>query len=265
MKKAFISTVSLALVFSMALSFASCDGDDDATKENTSTTTEATQTNAPQATEKQTEKATDRQTDTPDESEPTEDTATNAAITDAPVTDAPITNSPATTPETKAPAKDTTKMPETEAPVEDTTQVPETSAPEEETKAPEATRHTLTIPPEDPSIDYSQWGKYGFEKMLPEPLPYSDQEADWHNARFDYAPNVYVIGSMNKMYSTDEERKACYEILDEYANSLKKYGYDLYKTSRFWELTDDFNNMIAISLDDNDNNRIYVEIILATV
>ena len=178
MKKAFISTVSLALVFSMALSFASCDGDDDATKENTSTTTEATQTNAPQATEGETENATDAQTDTPDESEPTEDTATNAVVTDA-----PVTNSPAATPETKAPA--------------------------------------MTAPVQDPNVDYSHWGKHGFENLFPIPLPFSDEEADWVGR--EYNSGHYAVKNNKKICLDDPDD--FYRIFKEYVESFEDYGY----------------------------------------
>ena len=179
MKKAFISTVSLALIFATALSFASCNGDDDITKENTSTPTTSTQ-----ATEKQTEKATDAQTDTYDESEPADDSATNAIVTEVTVTDAPETKQPqiivqtTKAPETSAPIEDTTKTPETQAPAEDTT-TEVTTKPEEDTKAP-----ATTAPGQDPNVDYSQWGKHGFENLLPIPLPYSDEEADWNSRKF---------------------------------------------------------------------------------
>ncbi len=206
MKKAFISTVSLALVFSMALSFASCDGDDDATKENTSTTTEATQTNAPQATEGETENATDAQTDTPDESEPIEDTATNAAVTDAPVTDAPITNSPATTPETKAPAKDTTKMPETSAPIEDTTS------------------SLTTAPEKDPDVDYSEGEENDFEKLLPVPLPFTDK-TEWLGEQL--SDRKYVLFTKDYMWTTSEEKEYCLKIIEEFAYSFTQYGYSV--------------------------------------
>jgi hypothetical protein len=174
MKKAFISTVSLALVFSMALSFASCDGDDDVTKD------QSTQTNAPQATEKQTEKATDAQTDTPDESEPTEDTATNAAVTNA-----PITNSPVTTPETKAPA--------------------------------------TTAPGQDPNVDYSHWGKHGFENLLPIPLPFSDEEADWVSR--EYSLDHYSIKNNKKIRLDDPDDFP--RIFKEYVESFEDYGYSV--------------------------------------
>ena len=224
MKKAFISTVLLALVFSMALSFASCDGDDDATKENISTTTEATQTNAPQATEKQTEKATDAQTDTPDATEPAEDPATDAAVTDAPITNAPATNAP----ETSNPAKDTTKAPETSAPAEDTTKAPETEAPAEDptstaTTKPEedTTAPATTAPGQDPNVDYSQWGKHGFENLIPIPLPFSDEEADWVSKR-DGSVNYYVRNDKKiRLENPDDFIK----IFKEYVESFEAYGY----------------------------------------
>ena len=257
--KSIKSIISVILVFTMAFTFIACNEDEG---ENTTAEISTAPATAPEsASDHITEELAETNASIEDSArepagtnEPAEDTA-EPEETEVPAEDTAA-------PETKAPAEDTAKAP-TSTPAEDTTKAP-TTKPVETTAPEETTAHILMAPPEDPSIDYSQWGKYGFEKMLPEPLPYSDQEADWQNARFDYAPNMYVIGSMNRMYSTDEERKACYEILDEYANSLKKYGYDLsFKTARFWELTDNFNNMIVISLDDNDNNHIFIEITFA--
>ncbi len=221
MKKAFISTVSLALVFSMALSFASCDGDDDVTKENTSAATEATQTNAPQATEGETEKVTDRQTDIPDESEPAEDSATNAIVTEVTVTDAPETKQPqiivqtTKAPETSAPVEDTTKAPETEAPVEDTTSEV-TTKPEEDTKAP-----ATTAPGQDPNVDYYEWGKHGFENLLPIPLPFSDEEADWVSKK--EGGHNYNVTNDKKIRLDDPDDFP--RIIKEYVESYEAYGY----------------------------------------
>ncbi len=250
MKNKLKTPLTLLLAFATCMTFAACTGQisstDASSDYNTSSNEEATLA----------EISTSAITTAPAEDSATNATVTDAPVTDTPVTNAPVTNEPATTPETKAPAKDTTKTPETEAPVEDTTKAPETSAPEEETKAPETAKHILTIPPEDPSVDYYELGKYGFEKMLPEALPFSDEEANWLNIKFDVDSDsgsfiTYSIISGNVMYSTDEERAVCYDILDEYANSLKKYGYGLYKTYRYWKLTDDLNNTILIALTQN--------------
>lgn len=67
--------ISLSLVFAMALSFASCDGDDDVTSDSAGTSTQSSQTDSTQTTVDQTEKATENaQTNTPDATEPAEDT-----------------------------------------------------------------------------------------------------------------------------------------------------------------------------------------------
>ncbi len=220
MKKAFISTVSLALVFSMALSFASCDGDDDVTKD------QSTQTNAPQATEKQTEKATDAQTDTPDATEPAEDPATDAAVTDAPITNAPATNAP----ETSSPAKDTTKAPETSEPIEDTTKAPETEAPVEDPTSPATTKPeedtkapATTAPGQDPNVDYSQWGKHGFENLLPIPLPFSDEEADWKSKKL--SSTYFQVKNFKMIYF--ETADDFVSAVKEYAESYESLGYTL--------------------------------------
>ena len=225
MKKAFISTVSLAFVFSMALSFASCEGDDDATKENTSTSTStSSQITSAQATEGETEKATDAQTDTPDATEPIEDPATDAAVTDAPITNAPATNAP----ETSSPAKDTTKAPETSAPAEDTTKAPETEAPVEDTTSPvttkpeeDTTAPATTAPGQDPNVDYSEWGKHGFENLLPIPLPFSDEEADWISR--ESTSDNYQVKNNKKIRLDDPDDFP--RIFKEYVESYEAYGY----------------------------------------
>ncbi len=253
MKKAFISTVSLALVFSMALSFASCEGDDDATKENTSAATEATQTNAPQATEGETEKATDRQTDTPDESEPIEDSATNAIVTEVTVTDAPETKQPqiivqtTKAPETSAPAEDTTKAPETEAPVEDTTSEV-TTKPEEDTKAP-----ATTAPGQDPNVDYSEWGKHGFENLLPIPLPFSDEEANWKSKKED--STYFKVKNYKMIYFEDNDDfvSAIREYAERYVAlgytpEFEKYVFMVYSETELFTFTCSAHGYVSIEM-----------------
>lgn len=53
----------------------------------------------------------------------------------------------------------------------------------EPTKSPVITEEATAKPTPtfDPSVDYSKWGKHGFERMLPIPLPFSDEEADWRS------------------------------------------------------------------------------------
>ena len=233
MKKTFFSTISLALVFSMALSFASCDGDDDVTKENTSTTTEATQTASPQATEKQTEKATDAQTDTPDESEPIEDSTTNAIVTEVTVTDAPETKQPQI-------IVQTTKAPETSEPIEDTTKTPETEAPVEDTTSP-----ATTAPGQDPNVDYSKWGYYGFEALLPAPLPFNDTQ--WLSRR--YAGNSYDIMS-DKPFKISAEKENI-KTLENYVKSLEAFGYTYLEEDYSYLIYDEMGSTFEFSYVDD--------------
>lgn len=197
MKKALISTVSLSLVFAMALSFASCNGDDDATAENTSATAQATQMNAPQATEKQTENTADTQTNTPNESEPAEDPSTSTA-------------KPA---ETTAPVEDSaTKPVETTVPVETTAPV-ETSAP---------TTEASTSSPAESSTPDNDWGKNDFEKMLPVPLPFTDK-TEWIGEQKD--DRHYLLVTAQKLYHYLDEAPPYFKIIEEYAKSFESYGY----------------------------------------
>ena len=217
MKNKLKTPLTLLLAFATCMTFAACTGQissTDALSDNgTSSNEEATLA----------EISTSAIT-----TAPAEDPATNATVTDAPVTDAPVTNEPATTPETKAPAKDTTKMPETEAPVEDTTKVPETEAPvedttsevttkpEEDTKAP-----ATTAPGQDPNVDYSEWGKHGFENLLPIPLPFSDEEADWISR--ESTSDNYQVKNNKKIRLDDPDDFP--RIFKEYVESYEAYGY----------------------------------------
>ncbi len=233
MKKAFFSIISLVVVFAMALSFASCDGDDDATAENTSNTTQPTQTNSTQSTEKQTEKATDASTVTPDVTSPVEDPVTNVVTTDVPTTNTPETTVPEITvqttkaPQTSAPAEDTkaplvttapkeetTTAATTTVPSEETTTAPTTTSPIEETKSPET-----TAPWQDPNVDYSEWGYYGFEALLPAPLPFNDTQ--WLSRR--YAGNSY--GVMSDKPFKISAKKENIKTLKNYVKSLEAFGY----------------------------------------
>lgn len=223
MKNKLKTPLTLLLALATCMTFAACAGEisstDASSDYNTSSNEEATLA----------ERSTQAITTAPAEDPATNATVTDAPVTDAPVTNAPVTNEPATTPETKAPAKDTTKIPETEAPVEDTTKAPETESPVEDTTSPATTTKpeeetkapATTAPGQDPNVDYSQWGKHGFENLLPIPLPFSDEEADWISKK-DGSVNYKV--SNNKKIRLDDPDDFP-RIFKEYVESYEAYGY----------------------------------------
>ncbi len=217
MKNKFKTPLTLLLAFATCMTVASCT--------NESSSTDALSDNGTSSNEEATlaERSTSAIT-----TAPAEDPVTDAIVTDAPVTDTPVTNEPATIPETEAPAKDTTKIPETKAPAEDTTKAPETEAPAEDTTAEVTTKPeedtkapATTAPGQDPNVDYSEWGKHGFENLLPIPLPFSDEEADWVSKKEDSVN--YKVTNDKKIRLDDPDDFP--RIFKEYVESYEAYGY----------------------------------------
>ena len=87
------------------------------------------------------------------------------------------------------------------------------------TPTPTATaKPTITL---DPSVDYSQWGKHGFESLLPIPLPFSDEEADWGSRKT--SESTYQISNARLIILENPEDIV--KIFQEYAKSFEAYGY----------------------------------------
>ena len=96
------------------------------------------------------------------------------------------------------------------------------------TPTPTATaKPTITL---DPSVDYSQWGKHGFESLLPIPLPFSDEEADWISRK----TSTYSYEVTNDNMIDLNNPKDFPKIVEEYVKSFEPYGYTVtYQSSIF--------------------------------
>ncbi len=198
-KKIKLTPILLALLLTFGANITSCDDADDDTAGSTDTVSQTEQTTeAP--TDADTQNVTDReesgaQLTSDSTNAPNEDTQvpeTDAAVTDAAATNAPVTNAP------------TTNAPETK---------PITTEPTENT-----TKATVTAPVEDPSVDYSKWGYYGFEKLLPAPLPF---EARWISR--NTSQGTYNVQCDTAFNPKDAEKNI--NILKDYIKSLEAYGY----------------------------------------
>ena len=100
----------------------------------------------------------------------------------------------------------------------------ETDDKKEENKATATPTPTATAKPTptlDPSVDYSQWGKHGFERLLPIPLPFSDEEADWGSRKT--SESTYQISNARLIILENPEDIV--KIFQEYAKSFEAYGY----------------------------------------
>ena len=192
--------ISVILVFTMAFTFIACNEDGG---ENTTAEISTAPATAP-------ESASDHITEELAETNTSiEDSADEPAGTNEPAED---TAGPE---ETEVPAEDTA-APETKAPAEDTTKAPTTKPVEDTTKAP-----VTTAPIVDPSVDYSEWGKHGFERMLPIPLPFSDEEADWISRQKN--PRAYRLTNNKKIVLKNPDEFI--EIFKDYVQSFEDYGY----------------------------------------
>ena len=72
-----------------------------------------------------------------------------------------------------------------------------------------------------PSVDYSKWGKHGFERMLPIPLPFSDEEADWRSRQLtssDFELKNFKMIPFKNLEDVTVAMKA-------YVESFEAYGY----------------------------------------
>lgn len=262
--KSIKSIISVILVFTMAFTFIACNEDEG---ENTTAEISTAPATAPEsASDHITEELAETNTSIEDSAdkptgtnEPAEDTAepeeteVPAEDTAAPETKAPAEDTakaPTSTPAedtTKAPVEDTTTTPSTSAPAEDTTKAPSTSAPVEDT----TTAPVTTAPIEDPNVNYSEWGKHGFENLLPIPLPFSDEEADWNSIK--YSDTAYRI--RNEKVVRNESFRT---IFINYVNEYESIGYTItndypmfYATSQEQETTFTFiygNGYMAIDM-----------------
>lgn len=209
--KSIKSIISVILVFTMAFTFIACNEDEG---ENTTAEISTAPATAPEsASDHITEELAETNTSIEDSArepagtnEPAEDTA-EPEETEVPAEDTAA-------PETKAPAEDTAKAP-TSTPAEDTTKAPTTKPVEDTTTAP-----VTTAPIEDPSVDYSQWGYYGFEALLPAPLPFSEV-TNWLSCKHD--GNTYDIMNATSLDISKEDQHK--KTLEDYVRSLETYGY----------------------------------------
>ena len=222
------SIISAILIFAMLFTFIACNEDDNDTTAEISTastaapesfedsaTAEPAETNEP-AEDSATEEYAE--TNVPVEDSATEEYAeTNVPVEDSATEESAETNAPVED-TTKAPAEDTTKAPTTK-PEENTTTVPATTDPvEDTTKVP-----VTTAPVEDPTVDYSEWGKHGFENLLPIPLPFSDDEADWRSKKL--SSTYFQVKNFKMIYFENSDDFV--NAVKEYAESFESLGYTL--------------------------------------
>ena len=73
----------------------------------------------------------------------------------------------------------------------------------------------------DPTKDYSEWGYYGFEQLLPEPLPFSD-ETKW----LSYTENNFEFSIKNDTQISSVSLEELLQISEDYIKSLDKHGYN---------------------------------------
>ena len=213
----------LVLVLACMMLLTSC-GTDDKKEENKATapatettTATAVNTDAPTATatiEPTTEATKVPVTETPDNPVTTEETTATTKPTKNPSiivqpTDK-ATEKPTVKPTNKPTVAPTNKPTETAKP---TTPVPTTT--------PTPTATAKPTPTLDPSVDYSEWGKHGFERLLPIPLPFSDEEADWISRKT--STHGYEVANNKKINLNNP--KDIVNIVQEYVTSCESYGY----------------------------------------
>jgi len=217
MKKSIAIMLILAII--CTLSFTGCgeDSENSAESKNTSANSEG-----PKVTEAATSAPTAASTKSPE----TESTQTSqvkptesAGQTDTAATNAPTTKPTSgnkTTAPTQAPTKVPTSKPATTTQVTNAPNKTPATSISEPTKGP-----TVTI---DPTKDYSEWGNYGFENLLPAPLPFS--ELEWVSMRIEYPSyNEYNLRTKEAL---DPEGKGNFSTaFKEYVESLETYGYTI--------------------------------------
>lgn len=237
MKKSIAIMLILAII--CTLSFTGCgeDSENSAESKNTSANSEG-----PKVTEAATSAPTAASTKSPE----TESTQTSQVkpTESAGQTDTAATNAPTTKPTDSGNTAATTTNPtsgnKTTAPTQAPTKVPTPTATTQVTNAPNKTPATSTSEPTkvpttteptkgptvtiDPTKDYSEWGNYGFENLLPAPLPFS--ELEWVSMRIEYPSyNEYELRTKEAL---DPEGKGSFSnAFKEYVKSLETYGYTI--------------------------------------
>ena len=85
----------------------------------------------------------------------------------------------------------------------------------------EPTATAKPTPTLDPNVDSYEWGKHGFESLLPIPLPFSDEEADWYSKK-DSEMTYYVENGKRIKFGNAADFIKTFE---EYVKSFETYGY----------------------------------------
>lgn len=242
MKKSIAIMLILAII--CTLSFTGCgeDSENSAESKNTSANSEG-----PKVTEAATSAPTAASTKSPEtestqtsQVKPTESAGqTDTAATNAPTTKptdsgntAATTTNPTngnkTTAPTQAPTKVPTSKPTTTTQVTNAPNKTPATSTSEPTKVP-----TVTTPSLDPTKDYSEWGNYGFENLLPAPLPFS--ELEWIGMKETYPKNSqYVLRPRDVLDPNGEGNFR--DVFKEYVKSLETYGYTVkfYTDTQFY-------------------------------
>ena len=250
-----ITSKILVLVLACMMLLTSC-GTDDKKEENKATapatatvTAMALSTEAPTATatiEPTTEATKVPVTETPDNPVTTEETTATTKPTKNPSiivqpTDK-ATEKPTVKPTSKPTVSPTNKPTETAKP---TTPVPTTT--------PTPTATAKPTPTLDPSVDYSEWGKHGFENLLPIPLPFSDEEADWRSKK--ESQTYFKVKNFKMIYF--ENNDDFVSAIKEYAESLESLGYTLvsekyifraYSQTELFKLTCSAHGYVSIEI-----------------
>lgn len=89
------------------------------------------------------------------------------------------------------------------------------------TTTPVPTTTSTPTPTLAPSVDYSKWGKHGFERLLPIPMPFSDEEADWISRQQN--PISYRLTNNKKIVLKNPDEFI--KIFKDYVQSFEDYGY----------------------------------------
>lgn len=100
-----------------------------------------------------------------------------------------------------------------------------------------------TAPIEDPTVDYSEFGKYGFENLLPKPLPFSNEEADWHSRKI--GPHGYEVVNRKKLKNPED----LVNIIQEYVTSFESYGYTVTSDQTIFNVFLEKEKIVRINCD----------------
>ena len=222
-----ITSKILVLVLACMMLLTSC-GTDDKKEENKATapatettTATAVNTDAPTATatnEPTTETTKVPVTETPENPVTTEETTATTKPTKNPSVIIQPTDKPTEKPTIKPTSTSKPTVSPTNKPTE--TAKPTTPVP---TTTPTPTATAKPTPTLDPSVDYSKWGKHGFENLLPIPLPFSDEEADWRSKK--ETQKYFKVQNFKMIYFKNPDDFV--SAIKEYAESYESLGYTI--------------------------------------